>query len=88
MSTATCKGCGARLIWVRSKAKDKWIPCDEVLKAYKQDDFGKEVVITPDGDYIRCSFEFEGLPTGMAYVPHWATCPEAERFRRKRRAGG
>ena len=25
----------------------------------------------------------EGLPTGMARTPHWATCPYADDFRRR-----
>ena len=79
---ATCKSCGAPLVWIRSH-NAKWIPCDEGLKPYKQTDDGKEFVVAQDGDIIRCTFTFEGFPTGMARTPHWATCPEADRFRRK-----
>lgn len=79
---ATCKSCGAPIVWIESK-NHKFIPCDEGLKPYKQTENGKEVVITQDGDYVRCTFDFDGFPTGMARTPHWATCPDADRFRRR-----
>jgi len=73
------------MIFIRSK-RDKYIPCDAELKPYKQEENGKEVVITEEGEYIHCTFDFEGFPTGMARTPHWATCPQAEQFRRKKDA--
>ena len=79
----TCKACGAPLIWVETP-KGKYIPCDEGLIPYKQDRAGKKAVVTDKGEVIKCETEFEGEPTGMARVPHWATCPQADRFRRPR----
>ncbi len=79
---ATCKACGASIVWVKSPA-DKFIPCDEGLIAYRQDEAGKDVLIDDAGEYIKCRLQFEGFPTGMARRPHWATCPHADRFRRK-----
>jgi len=79
----TCKSCGAPLVWIETPA-GKWIPCDEGLVRYKQDDAGRKAVVTQDGEIVKCEMEFEGLPTGMARLPHWATCPEADRFRRKK----
>ena len=37
------------------------------------------------GEVISC--ELYGAPeteTGIGYVPHWATCPKAGEFRRKK----
>lgn len=81
---ATCKACGASIVWIMSSANAKWIPCDEGLIRYKQDDAGQDVLISDTGEYIKCQLEFDGLPTGMARMPHWATCPHADRFRRGR----
>lgn len=84
MATA-CKSCGAPIVFVKSP-KGKFIPCDANLKRYKQTEDGKEIVITDAGEYVRCTFDFDGLPTGLARTPHWATCPHADQHRKKRRA--
>ena len=81
----TCKSCGAPIVWIKSP-KDKFIPCDANLKRYKQTEDGKEIVITQAGEYVRCTFDFDGLPTGLARTPRWATCPHADKHRKKRRA--
>lgn len=79
---ATCKACGAPIVWVQSPA-GKFIPCDEGLIAYKQDEAGTDVLISDRGEYIKCRLHFDGWPTGMARRPHWATCPFADKFKRK-----
>jgi len=78
-----CKSCGAQIRFVLSR-NNKYIPCNAKLIPYKQTEDGKEIVITEDGEYIRCTLEFDGFPTGMARTPHWATCPDADKFRRKK----
>lgn len=78
-----CKKCGAPIFWVISPA-GKWIPCDEGLIPYKQKEDGKDYVVSDDGLVIRCDLKFEGLPTGLARTAHWATCPYADSFRRKK----
>ena len=79
---ATCKKCGAPIVWIQTP-KGKWIPCDEGLKKYRQNSAGKESVVTDRGEVIRCDLAFDGWPTGMARTAHWATCPEADSFRRR-----
>lgn len=80
---ATCKSCGAPIIWIESP-KGKWIPCDEGLIPYKQDRSGKEAIVTQRGEIIRCRLTFDGDPTGMGRMTHWATCPNANQHRRRR----
>ena len=77
---AQCKKCGASIIWVRTP-EQKWMPCNDGLVPYKQDDDGEDYVVTDKGELIHCTFEFECLPTGMARIPHWATCPYAGEFK-------
>ena len=77
-----CKACKAPLIWIQTP-KDKWIPCDEGLVPFKRDRTGTDVLISQSGEVIRCRLKFEGEPDGMARVPHWATCPEASKFRNR-----
>lgn len=79
----TCKSCGAPIVWIRTPA-GKSMPCDAALVRYRYDPAGKCSVVTDIGTVVRCNLDFEGIPTGMARVPHWATCPQAEKFRRRR----
>lgn len=82
MRTGTCKGCGAQIVWIKS-AWGKMIPCDAKLLRYRENPEGREAVVTEDGNCVRCDLEFEGLSTGMARKSHFATCPEAAKFRRR-----
>ena len=44
----------------------------------------KGKVVTPNGEVISCEFSGESdKATGLGFVSHWSTCPEAGRFRRK-----
>ena len=80
---AKCKSCNADIVFVKSPA-GKYIPCDEGLIAYKFDDNGKDVLVDDAGEVIRCQIHFEGGADGYARVPHWATCPNADRFRKRK----
>lgn len=80
-----CKSCGAPIVWVKTPA-GSWMPCDEGLHAYKKDTLGKDVVVTDKGEVVRCQLvSNEHSPDGMARIPHWATCPYAKDFKRKKR---
>ena len=79
---ATCKGCGAEIIWIRTLA-GKSIPCDPVQVPYWEKPKGKGKVVTPNGEVLSCKFEGEpNKATGFGYVPHWGTCPRAGEFRK------
>lgn len=79
----TCKKCGAPIIFIKTK-KGKWMPCDEGLVEYKAGDGPNfdDVVVDQGGKVIHCTFDFQCVPDGLARIPHWATCPYAEDFRR------
>ena len=79
-----CKGCGAEIIWIMSPS-GKVIPCDPEQVKYWQKPKAKGKIVTPNGEVLSC--EFDGDPqaaAGIGFVPHWATCTEPERFRRKK----
>lgn len=81
---AKCKGCGQEIIWIMSPA-GKVIPCDPEPVIYWQKPKAKGKVVTKNGMVISCDFEGDmAKSTGIGYVPHWATCPKAEMFRRKK----
>lgn len=81
---AICRKCGAPIVFIRSAKNNKWLPCDEGLVEYKAgetDDY-EDRVVTDKGEVIRCTFDFQCQPDGLARIPHWATCPYAEDFRK------
>lgn len=75
-----CRTCGARIMWIRTKA-GKNMPVDPELVDYRKAAGGKERIVTPEGDVVageRC--KAEGQPDGHGYISHFATCPN---FRRR-----
>ena len=82
--SSRCRGCGAPLTWVGTP-KGKYIPCDPPFIPYWKDNKGDTMIVNGNGEVIRCFLE--GDPdkvTDAGRMPHWATCPEADMFRRKR----
>lgn len=74
-SRAGCKSCGADVLWVETR-KGKRMPLDPeensagnvVIEAD-----GKAAVLPPGAQY-----------SGPRYASHFETCPDAQRWRRKR----
>lgn len=79
---STCKKCGAAIIWIDTP-RGKKMPADRQAVAYKANPKGKERVVNLRGEVIACDLTFPGAADGMARVPHWATCPNADEFRRR-----
>ena len=42
-----------------------------------------ETVVNDKGEVIHCTFDFQCEPDGLARIPHFATCPYADYFRRR-----
>lgn len=82
MNASTCRGCGAPIVFVKS-ALGKYIPCDAQLVRYRANPNGKDMVVVEGEGVVRCDLDFEGFATGMARISHFATCPQAGKFRRK-----
>ena len=80
---ANCKACGAPIVFIQSEKNMKWIPLDEGLVEYKADEDGEDLVVNQKGEVIRCTFEFQCDPDGLARIPHWATCPFSDKYRRR-----
>lgn len=76
---AKCKGCGREIIWIGK------MPCDPEQVTYWQKPKARGKVVTPNGMVLSCEFDGDlQHATGIGYVPHWATCPKAGEFRRKK----
>ena len=79
----TCKACGRPIVWIRT-TKGKSMPCDAEPVAYKEIKGGKEKIVTPNGEVISCTFDAKPEEmTGIGYIPHWSTCPQANSFRKR-----
>jgi len=81
---AVCKKCGAPIFFIKTP-EGKWMPCNNVLIEYKAGttpDY-EDVVINEKGKVIQCTFDFQCDPDGLARIPHWASCPYADDFRKK-----
>lgn len=81
---STCRGCGSNIKWIRMRS-GKAMPVDP--EPVFVEDGDSLVFVTDDGDTItgrpvdqKSAENRENLMVG--FVPHWATCPEAWRFRR------
>lgn len=79
---AACKACMAVLVWITTPA-GKSIPCDATPRYYiEKPRVGSKKIVTPNGQVLSCEYtEDPSKATGVGYVPHWATCPYADRFK-------
>lgn len=69
---ATCKGCGAAIVWATNPATGNKVPLDLKPLVYR-------VVDLPNGE-AECLVEEDNGELG---VNHFATCPKANDFHRK-----
>lgn len=78
-----CRSCGAEIIWIKTFS-GKRMPVDaEKIPFYAGE--GEELFVTAGGAVVhgtRAGAEDEHTYTG--YISHFATCPDAERFRKRR----
>lgn len=78
---AKCKACGATIVWIAMQS-GKSMPCDAEQLLYRQDKNGESTIITPNGETIRATLDTQPEnATGIGYKPHWATCPQANKFK-------
>lgn len=80
----SCKSCGQRVIWIRTTA-GKNMPCNPEMITYKIKQGGKEKIVTPNGEVHSAEIVESGTSdaTGIGYISHFATCPNANRHRKK-----
>lgn len=82
-----CKGCGANVLWIRTTS-GRMMPCNPVPVPYYSEEAGdpNATLVTFDGLVVKCYVGdvIDYAPSGIGYVPHWATCPAAGQFRRKK----
>jgi len=74
---ATCKSCGAAIIWVKTKV-GKMMPCNPEMYLYTGGK--KDRLVSAEGEIMACEI-IDGVDgrvcLGAGYKPHWSTCPNA-----------
>ena len=85
-----CKLCGAPIIFIRILSTSRLMPCDERHVGYRNDSEGKDRLVNIRGEIFACTIVTDKAQAdGFARLSHYATCPHADRFRkRKKRNGG
>jgi len=82
---AICKGCGAEIDFIRTPT-GKLMPVDKDMVPYWQKDGAPGKIVKRNGLLVSAVFTEEEAPpeAHMSYgrVPHWATCPKADKFKR------
>lgn len=79
-----CKSCGATIIWIKTAA-GKSMPCDAEPLTYRTNPNGAAVIVTPNGETLKADLEERPeKATGIGYISHFATCPNAATHRRRR----
>lgn len=75
-----CKSCGAEIIWIPTIG-GKSMPCDKKPIPYREDPSGSMQIVTKDGRVVRAKLDASSDVFG--YVSHFATCPDAEKWRQR-----
>jgi hypothetical protein len=70
-----CRSCSARIRWVRT-ARDKLMPLDA-------DPTSDGTIVLDAAGRAEVLAGQQTLDDRVRYTTHWATCPDAERWRRR-----
>lgn len=81
---AKCRGCGAEIDWIKTRAgKNMPVDPEPVFVIVGE---GDGHFVTDEGDVISGrEVPANDGAAEVAFVPHWATCPEAGSFKRGRK---
>lgn len=87
MRSGTCRGCGAPIVWIWTPG-GKSMPCDPYQVLYRARAGAKGKIVTPNGEVLSCDLNVSPEEaTGVGYISHFVTCPQAEKFRRNHANG-
>jgi len=81
-----CRACGAPIGFIKTKA-GKTVPVDADGWTFLPEPNGKQMFVMPDGSTERgTAMNAEGPAVKVGYISHFATCPEADKFRKPRKS--
>ena len=87
MKTSICRGCGARIVWIRTTAGTS-MPCDAQPVTFRPSETGGQMVVTPDGRVVRADVVKGDSSGSLGYISHFATCPKAGKYKKKGKSRG
>lgn len=84
---AKCKGCGQQIEWIKT-TEGRSMPVNPDYIEIDPAGIHHDAIVTDEGKVVKgCRvnetdslFQTEGKVRGR--VPHWATCPQASRFKK------
>lgn len=86
LRTTNCRACGERIAFIRCKS-GKYMPVDACSVCYVKSPHGKQKFITPNGEVVSGdATDDQNMADGIGYISHFATCPQADKFRKQRKS--
>lgn len=86
MNITKCRACERPIGFIKTKA-GKTVPVDAESVNFLPDPTGKELFVLVDGSTQRGTrVEEESNSSQIGFISHFATCPEADRFRKPRKS--
>ena len=86
MRTTECRACHAQIGFIKTAA-GKTMPVNAESVYYIQKAGGSKKIVTPNGEVLSAEYtDDKNKATGIGYVPHWATCTNADAFHTKRKS--
>ena len=82
MHQGRCRACGAAVNFIMTPA-GKWMITNTAQLSSADVKLGSRLVLE-DGSVVTVSSKPREGYEQHGYIPHWATCSEPERFRKKR----
>lgn len=85
MNVSKCRACGAPIVWITT-SNGKKMPCDAEPVIYQANRRGKDLIVTPNGEVLKGTVVPNGsamIADGYGYISHYATCPQADSFRKR-----
>lgn len=86
-NASKCKSCGADIVWITTESGRK-MPLDAAEVPVVPNQRGETVAVTLDGQIFRgwpCADSYEAERYVLARISHFATCPDADKHRRRKR---
>ena len=83
-----CKKCKEPIFWILT-TKGNWLPVNRRAIEATPVQKGGHTFVLVDGSTIQAlptgSVRYDGVDSAVAFEAHFATCPYADEFRKKRR---
>lgn len=88
LKASRCENCGAPIFWIKT-SKGKWLPVNRRAIMCTPVQKGGHTFVLVDGSTVQAlpegTVRYDGVDNVIAFEAHFATCPEADAFRKKKR---